>query len=76
MHVDAFKLLQEGVSESISFTPLHDRLCVIQVFMDYRFNPNMPHPEWYTPVDPKALEKMWASDRRDSAVQSLFESSW
>lgn len=47
-----------------------------QVFMDYRFNPNMPHPDWYSPVDPKEAAKMWASDKRDSGAKSLFSGSW
>ena len=44
--------------------------------MDYRFNPNMPHPDWYSPVDPKEAAKMWASDKRDSGAKSLFSGSW
>lgn len=47
-----------------------------QVFMDYRFNPNMPHPEWYSPVDTTATAKMWAADKRDSTVQTLLDNSW
>lgn len=47
-----------------------------QVFMDYRFNPRMPHPEWYSPVDPEATSKMWAPDKRDRAAQALLEKPW
>lgn len=44
--------------------------------MDYRFNPNMPHPDWYSPVDPKATAKMWAVDKQDSTAQTLLNNSW
>lgn len=47
-----------------------------QVFMDYRFNPNMPHPDWYSPMDPKATAKMWAVDKQDSTAQTLLNNSW
>lgn len=47
-----------------------------QVLMDYRFNPHMPHPEWYSPVDPEAAAKMWATDKRDRAAQALLEKPW
>lgn len=54
----------------------HSPLFAVQVFMDYRFNPNMAHPDWYTPVDPKEAAKMWAPDKRDSGAKSLFSGSW
>lgn len=44
--------------------------------MDYRFNPNMPHPDWYSPVDPTATDKMWAVDKRDSTARNLLDYSW
>lgn len=47
-----------------------------QVFMDYRFNPNMPHPDWYSPVDPEATAKMWAVNKQDSTAQTLLNNSW
>lgn len=32
--------------------------------MDYRFNPSMSAPRWYTPVSARRNAKMWAEDRR------------
>ncbi|CAM9095055.1 unnamed protein product, partial [Hapterophycus canaliculatus] len=51
---------------------LHDE----EVFMDYRFNPNMPHPDWYSPVDPEATAKMWSDNKRDSGVKTLLDNYW
>lgn len=47
-----------------------------KVLMDYRFNPHMEHPKWYSPVDPKAAAKMWAADKRDKTAQSLLANPW
>lgn len=30
--------------------------------MDYRFNPKIKAPDWYTPVNPEETKKMWASE--------------
>lgn len=44
--------------------------------MDYRFNPNMPHPDWYSPVDAAASAKMWSDDKRNSDVKTLLDNYW
>lgn len=41
--------------------------------MDYRFNPKMPHPDWYSPVDSAATSKMWSDEKRDSGVKTLLD---
>lgn len=52
-----------------------DHLHVLQVFMDYRFNPAMKAPSWYTPVKPKEMARMWApQEERDSGLSQLFAS--
>lgn len=51
----------------------HDVL--LQVFMDYRFNPAMKAPSWYTPVKSKEMVRMWApQEERDSGLSQLFAS--
>lgn len=59
-----------------SFCPVAVHRTGMQVFMDYRFNPNMPHPDWYSPVDATATANMWAADKRDSTAQTLLDNSW
>lgn len=70
------KLDQSALVESVVLLACRGGLQDQEVFMDYRFNPNMAHPDWYNPVDPKEAAKMWAPDKRDSGAKSLFSGSW
>ncbi|CAN0093853.1 unnamed protein product, partial [Ectocarpus sp. 12 AP-2014] len=70
------KLDQSAMVETVVLVACRGGLHDQEVFMDYRFNPNMPHPDWYSPVDPEATAKMWAVDKQDSTAQTLLDNSW
>ncbi|CAM9099009.1 unnamed protein product [Discosporangium mesarthrocarpum] len=39
-----------------------------EVLMNYRFNPSLPAPEWYTPVDEEEARMRWAREEEQGAV--------
>ncbi|CAN0300413.1 unnamed protein product [Pylaiella littoralis] len=70
------KLDQSAMVETVVLVACRGGLHNQEVFMDYRFNPNMPHPDWYSPVDPTATDKMWAVGRGDGAARTILDYSW
>ncbi|KDO21132.1 hypothetical protein SPRG_12913 [Saprolegnia parasitica CBS 223.65] len=49
---------KRGLVPGIALVTLHD-VTDEELFLNYRYNPSLPYPEWYTPVDKDADEKMW-----------------
>ncbi|OQR89689.1 hypothetical protein THRCLA_09631 [Thraustotheca clavata] len=40
----------------VALYDIHDE----ELMLNYRYNPSLPYPSWYTPVDKEADEKMWS----------------
>ncbi|OQR92475.1 hypothetical protein ACHHYP_03675 [Achlya hypogyna] len=50
---------RRGLVPGLALVALHD-ISDEELLLNYRYNPALPYPEWYSPVDREADEKMWS----------------